>query len=94
MDSRGLAAMKYGSLSGETGHVVVNWSVDNIGSAAQFAMEWREVGGPIVKPPRKRGFGSKLIRMGLVGMGGVDIRYAPTGLEAELRAPLAQIQLS
>lgn len=42
----------------------------------------------------RKGFGSKLIRMGLVGTGGVDASYIQSGIEAELHAPIAQVQMS
>ncbi len=57
-------------------------------------LDWEESGGPPVKEPARRGFGSRLIRLGLVGTGDVDLRYQPTGFRAEMRAPLAQIHQS
>ena len=48
---------------------------------------------PAVAPTRK-GFGSRLLRMGLVGTGGSDVRYLPTGLEATFRAPRNQVELA
>lgn len=50
-------AIKYGALSNETGRVVMSWSTD--GNAFHF--EWNESGGPPVRSPEGRGFGSKLI---------------------------------
>ena len=85
-------AMKYGSLQGDEGHVTVSWHVLDIDGEAEFVLNWRETGGPRVGVPSKTGFGSKLIRMGLAGFGGVNLRYLPEGLAAELRAPLAQIR--
>ncbi len=45
-------------------------------------------------PPRnKGGFGSRLIRMGLLGTREADLDFKPTGLRAEFRAPLAEVQV-
>lgn len=79
-------ACKYGALCRENGRVDVGWSVEGTGDDANLVMHWRESGGPLVVPPTRRGFGSKLVRMGLVGAGGVDLRYEPTGFEADLQA--------
>lgn len=38
-----------------------------------------------------QGFGSKLISIGLVGTGGVDLRFDPEGLAADLHASMRQL---
>jgi len=43
------------------------------------------------RPPR-RGFGSRLIAIGLVGTRGADLRYTENGFEGDLTAPLKEIQ--
>ena len=83
-------ALKYGSLSAESGEVHVHWRVDR--DADEAVLSWRESGGPPVTPPVRRGFGTRLIGMGLVGTGGVNVRYLASGLEAEFQAPLVEIQ--
>ncbi|GJD55865.1 HWE histidine kinase domain-containing protein [Methylobacterium dankookense] len=87
-------ATKYGALSNDQGHVGVSWRVDGDGEEGDLVLDWEESGGPPVKEPTRRGFGSRLIRLGLVGTGDVDLRYKPTGFRAEMRAPLAQIHQS
>ena len=88
-------ALKHGALSVEGGRVGVEWRVgaDSEG-AEQLVLSWRESGGPEALAPKRKGFGSRLIQMGLVGTGGVDLRYHSLGLEAEFKAPLAQVQLT
>ena len=54
-------------------------------------IQWREQGGPPVMPPSRKGFGSKLISIGLVGAGGVDLRFDPAGLAADLHASVHQL---
>ena len=51
-------AVKYGSLSVESGRVEVVWREAPGGG---FNLEWLETGGPMTAPPDKRGFGMTLI---------------------------------
>ncbi len=85
-------AVKYGSLSTDTGHVEINWSLTGSGDTTGFTMKWRESGGPLIAQPTRKGFGSRLIQMGLVGAGGVEVSYHPSGLEAVMVAPLHRLQ--
>lgn len=84
-------SIKHGALSAKTGRVEMDWSVQEFGSAPTFALRWRERGGPPAIAPREKGFGSRLIAMGLAGSGGANLTYAPAGLEAEFTAPLHAI---
>ncbi|WP_186458186.1 GAF domain-containing protein [Neorhizobium alkalisoli] len=85
-------AVKYGSLSGLNGRVAIGWHVEGRGDQAVFRFTWKESNGPLVAEPENKGFGSKLIRMGLAGTGGVDVRYEPSGLIVEMWALLSQLQ--
>jgi len=85
-------AVKYGSLSNDTGRVTIDWNVEGKGNLAVYRFAWRERGGPPVREPEKRGFGSKLIRMGLIGTGGVLVSYDHPGFSAEMTAVLLQLQ--
>ncbi len=87
-------ATKYGSLSNLDGQVEVTWYMRNIDGEDELVFHWKEKGGPPAFDPNRNGFGSKLIRMGLIGTGGVDVRYKQSGFEAEFHAPLAQVQMS
>lgn len=84
-------ACKYGALCKEGGRVDVTWSIDPGDDDETLVLHWREQGGPPVLSPTRRGFGSKLIRLGFVGKGGVDLRYKPSGLEADLRASVRHL---
>lgn len=88
----GTNAIKYGALSSGEGRVMVSWKVQGEGADAQFALAWEESGGPPVHQPRHKGFGSKLIGMGLTGTGGVTTHYHPSGFSAHVAAALAQLQ--
>lgn len=83
-------AAKYGALSNATGSVALRWQT---GDDGQFAMEWSEKGGPPVKPPARRGFGSQvtgdLIRLALNG--NVEIGYAIEGFAWRLTCSLEKV---
>lgn len=85
-------AFKYGALTIEGGLVKIGWRQEGAGHDANVIFTWEETGGPPTEEPKSKGFGSRLIRMGLVGTGGVTLRYLPTGLNAEMSAPLNQLQ--
>lgn len=87
-------AVKHGSLSAPDGRVALSWRLEQTDGQPELVIDWKESGGPAAKEPTVRGFGSRLIRMGLVGTGGVSLRYMPSGLEAEFRAPLDQAEQS
>lgn len=83
-------AVKYGALSNDRGTVEVSWKIQR-GSEAQLNLLWRETGGPPPIAPERTGFGSRLIKSGLVGTRKADIRYEPIGLVAEFSAPMTAI---
>ena len=84
-------ACKYGALSNDHGEVSLTWGILNGQESDLLSIQWRERGGPPVVPPTRRGFGSKLINIGLVGTGGVDVRYEPSGLAADLHASMRHL---
>lgn len=85
-------AIKYGALSNDTGRVSVKWSVDDIEGVPTLSMTWTESGGPEIGEPTRRGFGSRLIRMGIAGTGHAEKFYLPTGFKAKFSAPMASVQ--
>ncbi|MGU3420710.1 PAS domain S-box protein [Methylobacterium sp. D54C] len=87
-------AAKYGSLSGEEGQVELRWWIDGATGEPGLVLRWREHGGPPVTAPTRRGFGSRLIRTGLVGTGEVDVTYDTDGVIAVMRAPMVEVQRS
>ncbi|MFF9553300.1 GAF domain-containing protein [Methylobacterium fujisawaense] len=88
-------AAKYGALSVPDGRVAVTWRLDEGIGEREVVLDWVERGGPPPVAPahsKRAGFGSRLIRLGLAGSGGVDLRYPSSGFEATLRALLVQLQ--
>jgi two-component sensor histidine kinase len=82
-------ASKYGALSNDDGRVDVAWRSD----ARSFAISWTERGGPPVRPPDRRGFGSTVVEaMAKRTVGGeVEADYAPSGLGWHLTCPAANV---
>lgn len=82
-------AIKYGALSNEHGTVDITWEVEN-SDEERLSLRWVEYGGPIVKQPEKKGFGSRMIERALEAYvrGEVRVRYLPTGVTFTLNAPL------
>jgi PAS domain S-box-containing protein len=83
-------AIKYGALSG-AGTVAIRWTIEE-GEDADLVLEWIERGGPPASPPARQGFGSRLLRLGLVGTGGADLRYEASGLHARFRTTKRQAE--
>jgi PAS domain S-box-containing protein len=86
-------AAKYGALSKPNGVVSVDWSIDTSGREPHLTLNWIELGGPPVEPPKRKGFGTRLIERGLASElnGMVTLDYAPSGLrcmmELSIRHP-------
>src|SRR5215831_5444407 len=51
-------AAKYGALSVAQGYVRVEWA---LAANGRLVLRWTEVGGPPVKPPTRRGFGTNVL---------------------------------
>lgn len=87
-------AVKYGALSVPDGVVDLSWGTDSEDETALFHLLWEERGGPKVTDPSRRGFGSRLIERGLPGSvgGGVEHRFAESGLVCRIAAPLSAIR--
>jgi two-component sensor histidine kinase len=80
-------AVKYGALSVDGGKVEVRWSVHG----QLFELDWKESGGPPAKAPHSRGFGSRLIAMGIAGSRMTELDYSAEGLRARFQGPLASL---
>lgn len=83
-------ALKYGALSVGAGRVTVDWRVEEVSGTRRLHIEWREQGGPLVTPPEKKGFGSRLVERGLAAeLGGkAEIAFRPEGVVCEITASL------
>ncbi len=86
----GTNAVKYGSLSNETGHVRIDWSLTEQSNKPHLELVWQELDGPPVIAPERRGFGTRLIERSLAQElnGAVEISFDPTGVICSINAPL------
>lgn len=83
-------AGKYGALSIIGGAVDVNWSVAIERDAHRLIFEWVECDGPPVRPPTRKGFGSRLLEHVLPRQIGAEVTvdYHPDGLRTRIVVPL------
>jgi two-component sensor histidine kinase len=88
-------AICYGALSVPGGHVQVRWSVDEVEGVRKLHLEWREFGGPPVKEPRHRGFGSTLLQRVLPMQCNAEVmvQYDGAGLRFRMGAPMIEQRL-
>src|SRR4030081_805975 len=69
---------KFGALSVPAGRIEIAWTIDE--ETQRLRMTWTEVGGPAVKAPTRRSFGTRM--MGSLGQqlnGKVQLSYEVTG---------------
>jgi PAS domain S-box-containing protein len=83
-------AVKYGALSVPEGSVRIEWSYPSDG---RFLLRWTEVGGPSVKPPRRRGFGGRVIEQLVLNelKGETRFDWRAEGLACEIVLPAGTI---
>ena len=78
-------AFKYGSLSTQDGRVEIRWNMHS-DDDARFDFEWTERGGPPVEPPRRQGFGMRILKRGmeLESGGRAEVAYDSAGFRYRL----------
>jgi two-component sensor histidine kinase len=82
-------AVKYGALSNGNGHVRVTWDLPKSGGSKRLILRWEERGGPTVRPPERKGFGSQLIKRALqAGLGTTRLTFDPRGVTCTLDVTL------
>jgi two-component sensor histidine kinase len=87
-------ALKFGALSGDSGNVSIEWSIDADQSGPRWLhVVWNEYGGSKIEPPIRLGFGhrvmERVVARALDGI--VNMTFAPTGLQWSLRIPVSHI---
>jgi PAS domain S-box-containing protein len=85
-------AAKYGALSAPGGSVRVAWRT---AAPGRLRLEWQEMDGPRVSPPRRRGYGSRLIEQALAGAldGDVGLHFLSEGVRCTMDIPSDQLSL-
>jgi two-component sensor histidine kinase/CheY-like chemotaxis protein len=81
-------ATKFGALSAPGGRVQIAWAVEG----ERLRMTWTERGGPAVKEPSRRSFGTRMMRsLGQQLNGKVQLAYEHAGFAYTLDVPLAAL---
>jgi len=84
---------KFGALSVPGGSVDIAWNVDE--GKQRLQMTWSEKGGPSVRAPSRKSFGTRLIRsLGQQLKGQVKLDYARTGFAYALDVPMTSLVAS
>jgi two-component sensor histidine kinase len=85
-------AVKYGALSNAKGRVEITSALDE--GAQRFKLTWAEKGGPAVREPTRRNFGTRLIEHGLARQlqGDARLRFEPAGVVCEFDVPLSSLR--
>jgi PAS domain S-box-containing protein len=79
-------AIKYGALSNGGGRVTIAWEQCQVN---RVKLVWQENGGPMVSPPKQKGFGSHLIERAFGSqLGSASLVFSPQGLSCTLEVAL------
>jgi PAS domain S-box-containing protein len=83
-------AADHGALSAPGGYVRLRWEIEARTDGDRLLLRWAEEGGPPVRPPLGRGFGSRLVERGLPQELRAEARllFEPSGLRCEIDVPL------
>ncbi|MFC5323430.1 CheR family methyltransferase [Bradyrhizobium oligotrophicum] len=85
-------AVKYGALSQPNGRVDISWRLDGSVDPSELVFEWREKGGPQVKPTRRKGFGTEVLERTLAFelKARTSLSFNPAGLHYQITLPVGR----
>ncbi|MCG7393756.1 PAS domain-containing protein [Microvirga sp. ACRRW] len=88
-------ATKYGSLTVPEGKVHVMWAMASALNPPVLIVEWVESGGPPVAPPKRQGFGTKLIQRGLAQQlgGEIKLNFHTDGIRCVITFPIKNVMV-
>ncbi|MFC4174724.1 sensor histidine kinase [Microvirga sp. GCM10011540] len=88
-------AAKYGALSVSSGRVTVRWTSEPQAEGVRLKLCWTESGGPPVQPPKRQGFGSRLLHRVLTTQlnAKVDMEFEQAGLRVSIDTILKEATL-
>src|ERR1700694_3368030 len=82
------ASISMGARSGAVGLVDGAWTNDE----QRLRLVWTERGGPLVEPPTRRSFGTRMMEsLGQQLNGQVQLAYEPSGFVYSLDVPLGSV---
>ncbi|RDV04033.1 sensor histidine kinase [Undibacter mobilis] len=83
-------AAKYGALVNPGGHIHIVWQMNG----DRFEIVWTETGGPTVRLPSRRSFGSHLVERSLDSFGGeARLDFVQQGVVCRIKLPGTLVQL-
>jgi PAS domain S-box-containing protein len=85
-------AIKHGALSLPDGRVRISWNLSQDGQGGRhLTLLWEEIGGPLVEPPRRKGFGSRLLARTFEQekAGSAKVEYLPQGVRCVVELTLS-----
>ena len=86
-------AVKYGALSESDGRVELNWMISESEKGPLLHLRWQERGGPFVKQPARKGFGTRLLDALAQDLcGKANLEYASDGVVWGLQALVNDIK--
>jgi two-component sensor histidine kinase/CheY-like chemotaxis protein len=81
---------KFGALSNSAGRVEITWTIDE--TKRRLRLIWTEKNGPVVEPPTRRSFGTRMMEsLGQQLNGQVQLAYEPSGFVYSLDVPLNSV---
>ncbi len=84
-------AAKHGALTSPQGTIAVSWSLEE-GPPSTLNFRWRERGGPPASPPKRKGFGTKLLEIAVAsGDAPPRFNYSAEGFDYEVRTPIDSV---
>jgi two-component sensor histidine kinase/CheY-like chemotaxis protein len=82
---------KFGALSIPAGRIEIAWTISD--EAQRLRLTWTEKGGPAVRPPMRRSFGTRMMEsLGQQLNGQVELAYESSGFVYVLDVPLASLR--
>jgi PAS domain S-box-containing protein len=87
-------AVKYGSLSSAVGALSLTWFQREEHDRTKLVVNWKELDGPPVKPPSRRGFGTRLMERCIERdlSGELDLAFDPDGLSCRIELDMASAE--
>lgn len=80
-------AAKYGALSAPEGRVEIQ---SEVGCDGRLSIAWSESGGPCVKEPERKGFGTSVLASRIFAGADVTLEFRPAGVRWRLTASIEQ----
>ena len=86
-------AAKYGALSVPAGRVGISWRLLPVSEGDGIEIRWVETGGPGVKAPERRGFGSLVVERNLARSldAEINLEFPPEGVRCRMLIPATNV---